>query len=57
MNIKLIWLGEERIIPGIAHVTEGSEFRCPKSKAESFISQGLAMKKSQSKKASSKQEK
>lgn len=40
---RLKWLGDERILPGIAHVVPGTEFVCDSdAAAQSYIDQGLA---------------
>lgn len=40
---KLKWLGDERILPGIAHVVPGQEFDCESDDAaRSYIDQKLA---------------
>lgn len=39
---RLRWLSEERILPGIAHVTTGQEFLCDDDAARSFVDQKLA---------------
>lgn len=39
---RLKWLSEERILPGIAHVTHGQEFFCEDDAARSFVDQKLA---------------
>lgn len=39
---RLKWLGEERILPGIAHVLPGQEFFCDDAPARSYVDQKLA---------------
>lgn len=41
--MKLKWLGDERILPGIAHVVPGTEFDCESDAARSYIDQKLAV--------------
>lgn len=43
MTTKLKWLGnEERVLPGIGHVSNGSLFDAPDDVARSFIARGEA---------------
>ena len=42
MNMRIYWIGPERMIPNYGMANKGDELTLPESKAESFIKQGLA---------------
>jgi hypothetical protein len=41
-NIKIVWDGPERTIPGVGSPTKGAVFSIDRKRGESFISQGYA---------------
>ena len=42
MNKTAIWKGEDRVLPGIGHMTSGKRFTAPLDVVDSLMEQGLA---------------
>ena len=38
---KVIWIGPERIVPGLGKLTQGSEREMQDAQADSYVAQGL----------------
>lgn len=41
--MKLIWIGEERILPGLGTFKKGDKLNIPEGVAKNLIKQGLAI--------------